>query len=315
MRVSMKKDISIIIPCLNENLSIGPVLISLMEELKDIGKSYEIIVVDNGSTDGSQETSMLHGALVVTCLEKTVSSLRNYGVSISSGDLIVFIDADVLVQRGWGNELNACFDKIVKNKIITGSKCTCPQDINYLLRSWYVSIGNDRRNTHIGTGHMFISLCSFNSIGGFNPELISGEDYEFCIRAKELDYLLFTNEKLKACHLGYPNNLKEFINREIWHGLGDCLSFSTFINSKVALTSFVFLILHIIYLFSVFWGGNLYIIPVLILMLVVSVSSFKFSNIGFLETIYRNVVCYFYLLGRSLSLPVLFYEIIIKRRA
>ena len=86
----MVSRISIIIPAYNEESSIGLVLDALPQE-----KLYEIIVVDNGSTDATARVAQKHGARVVKEPRKGYGSACLKGIDeLDAPDIVVFIDGD-----------------------------------------------------------------------------------------------------------------------------------------------------------------------------------------------------------------------------
>jgi glycosyltransferase involved in cell wall biosynthesis len=93
MNVANKGKISIIMPAYNEASAIGEVLDKLIPTAKE--NRWEVIVVDDGSNDGTGKIAEEHGAKVLTH-----PSNRGYGASLSTGvratnaDVVVFIDSD-----------------------------------------------------------------------------------------------------------------------------------------------------------------------------------------------------------------------------
>lgn len=80
---------SLIIPALNEAGSIGPLLAELPPGLVD-----ELIVVDNGSTDGTAEAARQAGAQVVSEPRRGYGYACAAGVQAATGDLLIFMDGD-----------------------------------------------------------------------------------------------------------------------------------------------------------------------------------------------------------------------------
>lgn len=293
---------SVIIPCFNEEKTITAVLQSVREQLAQTGEEFEIVVVDNGSTDSSANLAERSAAKVLKSYSQTVAGVRNDGFAESTGDIIVFIDADIIVGENWGVNLNQILSSEKYQQSIIGSHPLTPEHINTLLKYWYDGISKDVRNTHLGTGHMIMSRSVFEMLNGFNNGLISGEDFEFCTRAKQAGIPIVSMLYLVVFHEGYPNSLKEFVKREIWHGLGDCGSLLTFFQSKVAMAGLINNLLLIMLVILLLFDVNVSIVVVLILIFLnMSVVYYKFGYKNLIGFASRSIVSFFYLFGRGLS--------------
>ena len=88
-------DVSVVIPCLNEQPTIASVVRDLQTALKETGDAYEIIVADNGSTDGSRDVARAAGARIVDASATSgVGAATAAGVHASRGRWVILIDAD-----------------------------------------------------------------------------------------------------------------------------------------------------------------------------------------------------------------------------
>ncbi len=86
--------VSVVIPCLNEALSVAACVEQALEGLAAAGVNGEVIVVDNGSTDGSPELAESAGARVLREAERGKGHAARTGIRESSGDLVILADAD-----------------------------------------------------------------------------------------------------------------------------------------------------------------------------------------------------------------------------
>jgi len=94
-------EVSVVIPVFNEEANIEPLCFQLKETLESLGKSYEIIVVDDGSTDGSFD--ILKGLCEADPSLKVIRLRRNFGQTAAfsagfdqaEGDVVVTLDADL----------------------------------------------------------------------------------------------------------------------------------------------------------------------------------------------------------------------------
>jgi glycosyltransferase involved in cell wall biosynthesis len=87
-------EVSAVIPCLNEAKSIGFCIDKALAAFRDIGVAGEVVVSDNGSTDGSIEIAEEHGARVVHAEVKGYGSAVRKGIESALGEFIILGDAD-----------------------------------------------------------------------------------------------------------------------------------------------------------------------------------------------------------------------------
>jgi glycosyltransferase involved in cell wall biosynthesis len=91
-------NISVVIPAYNEEKYLGKCLESLKNQTE---KPFEIIVVDNNSTDKTAEIAKSYGATVITEKQQGISYSRNAGFNAAKGEIIARIDADTEALPNW----------------------------------------------------------------------------------------------------------------------------------------------------------------------------------------------------------------------
>jgi len=91
-------DVSIVIPCLNEALCLSHCMDNARAALDEIGRRYglkgEIVVADNGSSDGSQDIAVAHGARVVPVSRRGYGAALIGGFTGANGRYLIMADAD-----------------------------------------------------------------------------------------------------------------------------------------------------------------------------------------------------------------------------
>jgi peptidoglycan/xylan/chitin deacetylase (PgdA/CDA1 family) len=111
--------ISIVIPVLNEKKFLPDCLKSLKSQ--DYQGNYEIIVADNGSTDGTARIARYLGAKIVSCPEKrSVFYARQVGADAAHGDIIAQADADTIYPADWLKRIADLFASRPEVVAVTG---------------------------------------------------------------------------------------------------------------------------------------------------------------------------------------------------
>lgn len=87
-------EVSVVIPCLNEARSIAVCIDKAAAAFEAMGVVGEVVVADNGSTDGSIEIAKQHGARVVHVAQKGYGNALRRGIEVANGEFIVMGDAD-----------------------------------------------------------------------------------------------------------------------------------------------------------------------------------------------------------------------------
>lgn len=87
-------DVSVVMPCLNENATIGPCVSKALQAIKNLNLRGEVIVGDNGSTDGSQEIASARGARVVSISERGYGAALQGAIAAARGRFVLMGDSD-----------------------------------------------------------------------------------------------------------------------------------------------------------------------------------------------------------------------------
>lgn len=296
-------EFSVIIPAFNEQELIGQTLTALGRQLQD-RDDWELIVVDNGSTDTTPKIAKFFGAKVIVKTEVTVAQLRNFGVAASSGRVLCFLDADVIVTQQWGNHLNSTLLELERNPLqITGSRCGVSQHPGWIERNWFAPL-ETRPMRYINSGHLLTTRQLHDFIGGFDAGLTTGEDSDYCRRAREEGASIEANPVLRVIHDGYPKTLIAFLKREIWHGRGDVQTLELLLRSRTALAMMAFSACHVAVLIGVgFLSWPMVLTSAFLIALICLLSSLhKYRDAGIRPVLINALLYYIYYVGRSTSL-------------
>jgi len=117
-------EVSVVMPCLNEAQTVGTCIAKAQQAFREGGIAGEIILADNGSTDGSQEIALRLGARVVPVKERGYGSALMGGIAAAAGQYIIMGDADDSYDFGhiprFLHELRAGDDLVMGNRFRGG---------------------------------------------------------------------------------------------------------------------------------------------------------------------------------------------------
>lgn len=295
-------DLTIVVPAFNEARFIGRQMREL--RLHTAGLATQIIVADNGSTDGTRELAREAGADLVIEANGNVGANRNAAVSHATAPVLAFMDADVFPTLQWRDRITSVVMELRGNPLLlTGSWVSVPDNCSWLERHWFLPLEHGA-NTHMNSGHMIVSRELFDRVGGFDPKLRTGEDFDISMRAIQSGATLRDDVTLKVIHEGFPHTLGQFFRREVWHGAGDWQTLRTLLSSKVAAVGFVVLHSLIVGLIASLLLASLtpMIVAVGLGAALSAVSSWhRYRRVGLETRLATTFLYYIYFISRGLS--------------
>ncbi len=213
--------VSVIIPMLNEERVIGQCLQSLVRQ--DLPADlFEVILVDNGSTDRSIEiASSYEQSLTLIILRKEgahVSGLRNLGAASANGEFLAFLDADCVAPPDW---LRRALELLrADGSGVMGSFYRVPAASSWVAKTWYEDLPAMKSGpvSYVPAGDLLVSRNAFLKLGGFDQTIETSEDCEFCQRAAAAGLRVVAVPQLSVVHLGTPQTVSAFYRKQRWHG-------------------------------------------------------------------------------------------------
>jgi glycosyltransferase involved in cell wall biosynthesis len=192
--------ISIIIPTLQEEALISRTCAQFTREIRE-RYCCEIIVSDGGSTDRTLEIARPFADRVVEAcpgVRQTISGGRNAGAAAAGGELLIFFNADVIIED-IGKFFSVVTEAFRDERLFAG---TCNVNIypeeattsdwifHNCFNGWFwflniVGMGMGRGECHI------IRKRVFESINGYNEGIAAGEDYELFLRLRRVGKIRF----------------------------------------------------------------------------------------------------------------------------
>lgn len=212
-----KKDnfISVIIPAYNEEKCIKKCIESLRTQSIN---NYEIIVINDGSTDGTKEIIKQFSVNLQTRKHTGPGNAKNFGGKIAKGNILVFLDADMYIDKYYLNEITK---PIIKKKCIATFTTNefVANDNNIWSRCWSINMGlNNKKRVSlsdktIGFAFRAIDKDYFIHSGGFNPKWGYADDRSI-LNTKSIA----CSADKAICYHYNPDSLNEVFLSSRWIG-------------------------------------------------------------------------------------------------
>lgn len=209
---------SVVIPAYNEESRIGSCIESIRSNNRD---DAEIVVVDNGSADETVRIAGQAGAKVLLNSEgrrRTIARLRNLGAAESNGEILVFLDADMLVPPDWLSSAEEYFSEGFRGAL--GFVDIVPEDAGWVAQGWWDNRQGGRKQAKpvdfLNGRNIFVDRRTFEDVFGFDETLRTCEDKDFSLRVCSTGKPLFLVSSPRPVHLGYDPSLLVFIRKEFW---------------------------------------------------------------------------------------------------
>lgn len=175
--------ISFIVPAYNEELELPRSLAAIRAAAEDAKEKYEIIVVDDGSTDATADIARQSGARLVQIQRRQIAAARNAGAQIARGEILFFVDADTRISPSHVVDAIA-----VLNVGCSGGSARVSTDgvIPVWARFFVRLFCTVYFANNLGAGaFLFATRKNFDAIGGFDEELFIGEEIYFSLALKK----------------------------------------------------------------------------------------------------------------------------------
>ena len=173
--------ISFVVPAHNEQACLGRTLQAIHESALVVGQPYEVIVVDDASTDATAELAQQNKARVVSVNHRQIAATRNSGGRAARGDRLFFVDADTTINpRAVASAL-----RYMDNGAVGGGAPAWPDKHDpvplYVRLLGMFALLLPKLAGFSGGAFMFCTRAAFQATGGFNERLYWGEEGVFAL--------------------------------------------------------------------------------------------------------------------------------------
>lgn len=168
------RKLSFIIPAHDEALQIGATLEAVHVAAQGLGGEYEIIVVDDASTDATATIAQALGARVETVAFRHIAATRNAGARLARFERLVFVDADTRITPAL---LSAAMAALDAGAVGGGATVRLEGERRWSIRLITALMMQVFRWTRIAPGcFVFCRRDTFELVGGFDESMFAAED-------------------------------------------------------------------------------------------------------------------------------------------
>jgi glycosyltransferase involved in cell wall biosynthesis len=179
-----KPMISFVVPAYNEEHELPNTLIAIHAAASGAARPYEIIVVDDSSTDATPEIASRAGASVVRINRRQIAASRNAGGRAAQGEYLFFIDADTRIHR---RHVSAAIAALQAGYSGGSAWVTMDGLVPVWGRLLWRSLSVIYFGLNLGAGaFLFTTRRNFDVVGGFDEQYFAGEEVYFSLELKKL---------------------------------------------------------------------------------------------------------------------------------
>jgi len=177
--------ISLIIPAHNEEEYLPRLLDSVeaaRERWAGSGEDVEIVVADNASTDGTAAIAAARGCVVAKVGKRSIAASRNGGARASSGEILAFVDADMLIHP---ETFNGIAEILSSPRWVAGSTGVWPDRWSIGIAATFALATPALWLTRFDTGVVFMRRSDFEAVGGYDETMRVAEDVKILWRLRQ----------------------------------------------------------------------------------------------------------------------------------
>ena len=176
--------VSFVIPAHNEEPLLAATLLAIHDSAAACGIEYEIIVADDASTDRTARVAANSGAHVVSVQHRQIGATRNSGARASIGEVLVFVDADTLINK---DVLRAALDTVASGAVGGGAAVRFDGRVPFYARALLPAMTALMRWMRLAAGcFVFCTRSAFEAAGGFDERLFGAEEIALSIALRKI---------------------------------------------------------------------------------------------------------------------------------
>jgi glycosyltransferase involved in cell wall biosynthesis len=176
--------ISFVIPAYNEELELSSTIAAIRHAAAGTAQPYEIIVVDDGSTDATAQVADRAGARVISINRRQIAAARNAGASVTQGKYLFFVDADTRIN---GMHVTEAITALEAGYSGGSARVVTDGFVPLWGRIFLRTFCSIYFGLNLGAGaFLFTTRRNFDATGGFDEQYFIGEEVYFSLALRKL---------------------------------------------------------------------------------------------------------------------------------
>jgi glycosyltransferase involved in cell wall biosynthesis len=218
--------ITVVVCTYNRAAVLRRALASLVEQETGEDLDYEVLVVNNASTDSTGEAvaeAAKRSAVIVRCVDEPIPGIsvcRNRGIAEARGSWMAFFDDDQLADPHWLANLFAAAQREGVFCVAGGRDLALPENCRRVLAPFCRTLLGDDcggqatgdrygRKASPNTGNLLVHRTVFNQVGVFDPTMTSGEDSDLHHRMREAAIRVWYEPAAIVHHIISPHRITD----------------------------------------------------------------------------------------------------------
>ena len=176
--------LSFVVPAHNEEHELAESLRALRAAADASGKIYEVIVVDDDSTDATAAIALSFSARLIAVKRRQIAAVRNAGARVARGEILFFVDADTRIAPG---HVRAALAALAEGCVGGGARVDLDTRLPFFGRLCVAAFCLVYFGLGLGAGaFIFCRREAFKKVGGFDEQYFAGEEVYLSLALKKL---------------------------------------------------------------------------------------------------------------------------------
>lgn len=308
-------DVSVIVPVYNSQIYISKCIEALLAQTYNL-ENYELIVVDDGSTDRTANIIRSYPVKYIYQKNQGPAAARNNGVKEAGGRIVLFTDSDCVPARNWIEEMVRPFKSpdiaAVKGAYLTSQKEIVARFSQVEFEERFEMLKKTESIDMVDTYSAGFRKAIFLQMGGFDTSfpVANNEDTDLSYRMSKQGFKMVFNPDAIVHHLKHPDSIKKYARLKFWRGYWRMVVYKRFPDKMLKDTytpqtlKLQILMLFIVMLFipgaAIFPGLGWY--PLTAAVLIFGLLLLPFTMLAIRKDPYVAVFAPFFLTMRAASL-------------